>query len=273
MSTLSVPKPATSSGASSRSANEGTFSIADALGLAVAAIGDDRDQAARRLERKMRLGLLHRQNAGVEQHGRDADGVRARHRRRVLGLHDDEAHLRPRVLGRHEQIDVAKDAAARLVEHEIAQRAVLGDEARLLPQGFARRRRDPADDHVADLALGVAGDDVDEFGGAHGGRTFARMTLGFAFTLSEICHLWPMSVNAMTSCLSRHENDALFRRAGFTEATVHQARMARSRDIGAVAARETIGRPNSPLATDFRHPGRNISYIAGRDLGRRGNDP
>jgi hypothetical protein len=42
------------------------------------------------------------------------------------------------------------------------------------------------------------------------------MTLGFAFALSEICHLWPMAVNAMTSRLSRHENDALFRRAGFT---------------------------------------------------------
>src|SRR5271156_1498610 len=82
------------------------------------------------------------------------------------------------------------------------------------------------------------------------------MTLGFgfAFTLSEICHLWPTAVNAMTIRLSRHENDALFRRAGFTEATVHQARMVRSRDIGAVAARETIGWPNSPLATDFRHP-------------------
>jgi hypothetical protein len=35
------------------------------------------------------------------------------------------------------------------------------------------------------------------------------MTLGFAFALSEICHLWPMAVNAMTSRLSRHENDAL----------------------------------------------------------------
>ena len=29
---------------------------------------------------------------------------------------------------------------------------------------------DPADDHVADLALGVAGDDMDDFGGAHGRR-------------------------------------------------------------------------------------------------------
>jgi hypothetical protein len=55
------------------------------------------------------------------------------------------------------------------------------------------------------------------------------MTLGFAFALSEICHLWPMAVNAMTSRLSRHENDALFRRAGFTQATVHQANGAKPR--------------------------------------------
>ena len=46
-------------------------------------------------------------------------------------------------------------------------RAVVGDEARLLPQGLARRRRDPADDHIADLALGMAGDDMDDLGGAH----------------------------------------------------------------------------------------------------------
>ena len=31
----------------------------------------------------------------------------------------------------------------------------------------ARRGGNSADDHVAHLALGVAGDDVDEFGGAH----------------------------------------------------------------------------------------------------------
>jgi hypothetical protein len=63
---------------------------------------------------------------------------------------------------------VAKDAAARLVEDEIARDAVLGDEARLLPQGFARRRRNSADNHVADLPFGMAGDDVDDFRGSHG---------------------------------------------------------------------------------------------------------
>ena len=61
------------------------------------------------------------------------------------------------------------------------------------------------------------------------GADFCSLTLGFAFALSEICHLWPMAVNAMTSRLSRHENDALFRRAGFTQATVHQANGAKPR--------------------------------------------
>jgi hypothetical protein len=43
-----------------------------------------------------------------------------------------------------------------------------GDEARLLPQGFARRRRNSADNHLADLASGVAGDDVNDFRGSQG---------------------------------------------------------------------------------------------------------
>ena len=42
-----------------------------------------------------------------------------------------------------------------------------GDPARLRPERLARRRRDAADDHIADLALGVATDDVDEFRGPH----------------------------------------------------------------------------------------------------------
>ena len=63
---------------------------------------------------------------------------------------------------------MAKNASARLIEDQIAQGAVLGDEARLLPQGFAWRRRNSADYHVADLAFGMARDDVDNFRGSHG---------------------------------------------------------------------------------------------------------
>jgi hypothetical protein len=39
----------------------------------------------------------------------------------------------------------------------------------LFPQG-AGRRSDAADDYVADLALGVTGDNVDDLGGAPGPR-------------------------------------------------------------------------------------------------------
>ena len=41
-----------------------------------------------------------------------------------------------RVLRRNQQIHVTEDAAARLVQHEIAQRLVLRDEARLLPRSY-----------------------------------------------------------------------------------------------------------------------------------------
>jgi len=120
-------------------------------GFAIAAIGDDLDHAPRRLEGEPRLWLLHRQNAAVEQDGRDADRIRSGHRRRVLRLHDDETHLRARILRRDEQVEVAKHAATRLVEQEIPQSFIAGDEPRLLPQRLARRRRDPADDDIADL--------------------------------------------------------------------------------------------------------------------------
>ncbi len=62
---------------------------------------------------------------------------------------------------------MAEDAAARLVQHEAAQGVVAGDEAGLLPERVAGGRGDAADDDVADLALGVAGDDVDGAGAAH----------------------------------------------------------------------------------------------------------
>ncbi len=62
---------------------------------------------------------------------------------------------------------MAKDAASRLVEHEAAQRLVGGDEAALLPQRVARRRRDAADDHVADLAFGMAAHHMDRLRRAH----------------------------------------------------------------------------------------------------------
>ena len=63
---------------------------------------------------------------------------------------------------------MAKDAAARLVQDEVAQGIVAGDPAALLPDRVARRGRDAADDDVAHLALGMGGDDVDGLAAAHG---------------------------------------------------------------------------------------------------------
>ena len=75
----------TSSVASSRSTKQGTFVELDALAAAVAAARVDLDEAGRRLEAKRRLGLVHLDHAGLEQDGRDADRVRARHRGYSVG--------------------------------------------------------------------------------------------------------------------------------------------------------------------------------------------
>ena len=60
-----------------------------------------------------------------------------------------------------------EDAAARLVEHEVAKRLVARDETALLPDRVAGRRRDAADDHVADLAFGMAAHDMNCLRRAH----------------------------------------------------------------------------------------------------------
>ena len=150
------------------------------LDAAVAAGGGDLDEAAGRLEDERGFGLGHRQDAGFEQDGGDADGVGAGHGRRVGGLHDDPAHLGARVFRRHEEVDVAEDAAARLVQHEVAERVVGRDEAGLLPDRVARWRRDAADDDVADLAFGMAADDVDDLAATHGCPQTCWLTSAYA---------------------------------------------------------------------------------------------
>ena len=70
-----------------------------------------------------------------------------------------------------------KDAAARLVEDEPPQPLVTCDEARLLPKRIARRLGDASDDDVADLALGMAADDVNCSGAPHRAQV-ATMTAG-----------------------------------------------------------------------------------------------
>ena len=88
----SVPSPSTSSGASRRSAKRGDVRQLDALAAPVAA----RRARPRRRRPAPRAGRPSRARAastmpGLEQHGRDADRVRAGHGRILGRLHDDEA--------------------------------------------------------------------------------------------------------------------------------------------------------------------------------------
>ena len=158
-STVSVPSPSTSSCASRCSAKHGTFVELDAHALAVAAPRGHLDDAGRRLEPQRRLGLAHLDHAGLEQHRRDADRVRAGHRGVLGRLHDDVAGLAVVALRRDDQIRVHGDAAARLAQQQAPQRVVARERLHLLEHGVARRRQHPADDDVADLSAGVAADD------------------------------------------------------------------------------------------------------------------
>ena len=139
----------------------GNIAQRDAVGLAIAAVGGDFNEAGGCFKLQMRHRLNHGDDAGIEKDRCHADAIGARHGRRVFRLHDDEAHLRLGVLGRHQQVHMAKHAAAGLIQDEIAQRLVAGDEARLFPDRVAGRRRHAAHDDIAHLAFGMAVDDVD----------------------------------------------------------------------------------------------------------------
>lgn len=62
---------------------------------------------------------------------------------------------------------MAEHPAARFVQHEVAQGLVLRNPAALFPDGVTGRRHHTADDHVADLALGMGGNHVDGLAAAH----------------------------------------------------------------------------------------------------------
>ena len=62
---------------------------------------------------------------------------------------------------------MAEDAAARLVQDEIAQSSIGFDGGALFPERPPGGRRDATDNDIANLALGVAADDVDGLGATH----------------------------------------------------------------------------------------------------------
>ena len=137
-STVSVPSPSTSSGSVDAVGEAGNVRDLDALAAAVAACSSHLDDARRRLEAKRRLGLVHLDHAGLEQHGRDAHRVRARHRRVLGRLHDDVARGAFRTLRRDDQVGVDGDAAARL-----AQAAAAAASRRRATPASARRPSSP----------------------------------------------------------------------------------------------------------------------------------
>lgn len=65
---------------------------------------------------------------------------------------------------------MAENSTAGLIQHEVAQGLVLGDELALLPKCLARWRCHAANDDIPDLTLGVAGYDMDDLAAAHAPR-------------------------------------------------------------------------------------------------------
>ena len=128
---------------------------------AVLAMRRDLDQTGRRLEPEDRLGLPQLEEAALEQHRRDADRVRAGHRRVLGRLHDDVARVAVVSRRGDEQVCVLGDRAARLAQQEPPQRVVGGERLHLLEDGRAPRGRHAVDDDLADLAARVALDDGD----------------------------------------------------------------------------------------------------------------
>ena len=139
----------------------------DALDAAVAARGANLDDARRRLEPQRRLRLAQLDHARLEQHGRDADRVRARHRRVLGRLHDDVARAQSsRVAGTIRFACTATDPRGSRSSNrrsESSARSACICSKTVAPGGGS----DAADHDVADLAARVATDDRDRAARAH----------------------------------------------------------------------------------------------------------
>ena len=189
-STAIVPSPSTSSGASSRSAKHGTFVSSTLSHLAVAARRARLDDAAGRLEPERpspaRASRPSRSPAAPSR----ADRVRARHRRILGRLHDDEARRRsPSRVAGTTRFAWHGDAPARLAEEQPAQPVVAPERLHLLEDGRSRGRQHAADDDVPDLAAGVAADDGDRAARSH--RVSWRWTR--RGTGGTVSHIKPLS--------------------------------------------------------------------------------
>src|SRR4051812_30665730 len=101
--------------ASSLSANDGTLRTLIRSALPSRQIAVISTIPPGGLKHQLRLGFLHGDYARLQQHGRNANGIRAGHRRRVRGLHDDPAGAGAWVLWRHQQVHVSEDTPARFI--------------------------------------------------------------------------------------------------------------------------------------------------------------
>ena len=134
-----------------------------ALAAAVAAVGGHAHEAGRRLEHERRDRLGHRHDAGLEDHGRGVDRVRARHALVGAGLHDQEARVGLRVRGGQDEVERQRRRPARLEQQQPPQLVALGLEPlHLLEHRRARYVEHAADHDPARLALGVGVDAVED---------------------------------------------------------------------------------------------------------------
>jgi hypothetical protein len=88
----------------------------DALTLAGSARRGDLHASCWHIERELGQRLLHGHDARFEQDGRDAHGIGARHWRVFGRLHDDRAYCTITSRRRHDQVHVAGNRPARLLD-------------------------------------------------------------------------------------------------------------------------------------------------------------
>ncbi len=89
----------------------------DAFHFFIFDFGFDFDQAGRSIELELHDAFADGNHSGFEQHGDDADGVGARHRRVFGLLHDDESGDSFGICGRQDEIAVGCGVAARFAQH------------------------------------------------------------------------------------------------------------------------------------------------------------
>ncbi len=89
----------------------------DAFHFFIFDFGFDFDQAGGSIELELHDALADGNHSGFEQHGDDADGVGAGHRRVFGLLHDDESGGGFGICGRQDEIAVGRGVAARFAQH------------------------------------------------------------------------------------------------------------------------------------------------------------